>query len=132
MGKCKDCKYYVLFEDGYVSSFADGDCHRFPKTSSNKQESTGCEEELFMHIQVLGDYDWCGEFELKGVVTKVLWSDFSWSVRVHKALGSMGISSAEKLVEHSRAELLRQPNFGMTCLREVIHRLADYNLCLRG
>ena len=61
--KCKDCKFYVKLDDDELVDFGDGECYRYPKTSSNMQETTGTESELFVYPIVHGEYDWCGEFK---------------------------------------------------------------------
>ena len=61
--KCESCKYYVIFEEDYISDFNDGYCQRYPKKSSNLQELTGTESELYVFPEVFGEHDWCGEFK---------------------------------------------------------------------
>jgi hypothetical protein len=64
MGKCEGCKWFELLEDE-GNDFGDGECHRYPKASSNQQETSGTVTELFLYPTVLSNFDWCGEFEVK-------------------------------------------------------------------
>ena len=57
---CKNCKWYEYIVD--IGDFGDGNCHRYPKQSSNKQEETGCVCELYQYPTVHGKHDWCGEW----------------------------------------------------------------------
>jgi len=51
---CKDCKYYVPEEPKRLA----GECHRYPPTVQWDAESV---ETNFP--EVVGETDWCGEFE---------------------------------------------------------------------
>ena len=62
MKVCKKCEYFVKFQPDEPNSFGDGECYRYPPSSSNMQEETGCEEELYLRPTVHGNHGWCGEF----------------------------------------------------------------------
>lgn len=68
---CVDCLYFVRLAEDEPNSFGDGECYRYPPSSSNKQEDTGCQEELYLRPIVHGRHGWCGEF------TKTVTDDFS-------------------------------------------------------
>jgi DNA-directed RNA polymerase subunit alpha len=59
--------------------------------------------------------------------------DLNLSSRPRKCvMKRMGINTLGELSEHSADDLLAQTTFGMTSLKEVREKLAQYGLKLRG
>lgn len=52
--------------------------------------------------------------------------EYGWSTRVCNAFKAAGIVDMEQLRSMSDKDLLRIPNFGKTCLREVRQVLSEY------
>jgi DNA-directed RNA polymerase alpha subunit len=53
-------------------------------------------------------------------------NNMAWSERVAGCFRQMGVKTVRDLVRLWPSELMREPNFGWGCLREVERRLAEF------
>lgn len=65
-------------------------------------------------------------------VNEVPITELNLSVRARKCTTALGISTIGGLIRHTAKDLMARKNFGVTSLKEVREKLAEYNLKLKG
>jgi len=75
------------------------------------------------------EIDICPEPRAKSIIDCQI-EYLNLSVRSQHCLHAAGILKIRDLVQYSRNELLKLPNFGRTCLKEIIQKISAQNLTL--
>lgn len=65
-------------------------------------------------------------------VNEVPITELNLSVRARKCTTKLGINTIGDLIRHTAEDLMECKNFGVTSLKEVREKLAEYNLKLKG